>query len=74
MMNSTNVQSESRRLKLSHTFQSVIDIEEDEKLQIFAKNRRVPLGETEFLGNEIEPNIEFQMLNHGVPIETNIPV
>ena len=27
MMNSTNIQSESRRLKLAHTFQSVINIE-----------------------------------------------
>jgi hypothetical protein len=74
MMNSTNVQSESRRLKLAHTFQSVIDIDEDEKLQIHAKNRRVPLGESEFLGMEIEPNIEFQVLNHGVPVETNVVV
>ena len=55
MMNSTNVPSESRRLKMSHTFQSVIDVEEEEEIMQIA-NRRV---QTSFDPNEIDPNIEY---------------
>ena len=55
MMNSTNVPSESRRLKMSHTFQSVIDVGEEEEIMQTA-NRRV---QTSFDPNEIDPNIEY---------------
>ena len=64
MMNSTNVPSESRRLKMSHTFQSVIDVEEEEEIMQTA-NRRV---QTSFDPNEIDPNIEYQVMFEGIPL------
>lgn len=66
MMNSTNVTSESRRLKMSHTFQSVIDLEEEEEIMPIA-NRRM---QTSFDPNEVDPNIEYQIINEGIPMQS----
>jgi hypothetical protein len=56
MMNSTNIQSESRRLKIAHTFQSVIDLEEDENMMQPIANKRMMVS---YDPEEIEPNIEY---------------
>ena len=66
MMNSTNITSESRRLKMSHTFQSVIDLEEEEEIMPIA-NRRM---QTSFDPNEVDPNIEYQIINEGIPMQS----
>ena len=49
---------------MSHTFQSVIDVEEEEEIMQTA-NRRV---QTSFDPNEIDPNIEYQVMFEGIPL------
>jgi hypothetical protein len=68
MMNSTNVPSESRRLKVAHTFQSVIDVEEEEIMP--TANRRM---EHSFDPNEVDPNIEYQIMFEGIPLQSEEP-
>lgn len=69
MMNSTNVQSETRRLKLTHTHQSVIDVEEDNDAML-AANRRM---ERSYDPEEVEANIEYQVINEGIPFVADEP-
>ena len=55
MMNSTHLNSESRRYKLYHTFQNILDLEDDEKKY---PKQKLNIGEMEENPNEKKDHVD----------------
>jgi hypothetical protein len=74
MLNITTLNSESRKFKLAHTFQNVIDLDEQEFMQPKQnKNEFEEMDSNTPMRDQVDENLEHQILNRGVKVMSNDP-